>query len=94
MPSEFLSSESSFLLPESNAELSNAELSNAELPDGSLSFVPPKFFELLVCPLMKCPLYYDAETQELVSREAGLAYPIRNDIPVLIPEEARLLESS
>ena len=53
----------------------------------------PKFFELLVCPLMKCPLYYDPETHELVSREAGLAYPIRHDIPVLVPDEARLLEA-
>lgn len=55
--------------------------------------VPPRFdvklLELLVCPLTKRPLDYDAGRQELLSRAARLAYPIRNGIPVLLPDEAR-----
>ena len=49
----------------------------------------PKLLELLVCPLTKRPLDYDAERQELLSRAARLAFPIRNGIPVLLPDEAR-----
>jgi uncharacterized protein YbaR (Trm112 family) len=49
----------------------------------------PRLLEILVCPLTKTPLSYDAERQELVSRAAGLAYPIRDGIPIMIPEEAR-----
>ncbi|MFO1032715.1 MAG: Trm112 family protein [Hyphomicrobiales bacterium] len=52
----------------------------------------PKLLERLVCPLTKTLLNYDAERQELVSRAAGLAYPIRDGIPVMLPEEARVLE--
>lgn len=53
--------------------------------------VDPKLLELLVCPLTKGPLAYDAEAQELVSRQAKLAYPIRDGIPIMLPEEARPL---
>ncbi len=49
----------------------------------------PRLLEMLVCPLTKTRLTYDAEKQELVSRAAGLAYPIRDGIPVMIAEEAR-----
>ena len=49
----------------------------------------PKLLELLVCPLTKRPLEYDDARQELLSRAARLAYPIRNGIPVLLPDEAR-----
>ena len=49
----------------------------------------PKLLELLVCPLTKRPLDYDAGRQELLSRAARLAYPIRNGIPVLLLDEAR-----
>lgn len=49
----------------------------------------PKFLELLVCPVTKMRLSYDAERQELVSKTAGLAYPIRDGIPIMLPEEAR-----
>ena len=49
----------------------------------------PKLLELLVCPLTKRPLDYDAGRQELLSRAARLAYPIRNGIAVLLPDEAR-----
>ncbi|MBH2042657.1 MAG: Trm112 family protein [Comamonadaceae bacterium] len=51
----------------------------------------PKLLELLVCPVTKGPLTYDRERQELVSRSARLAYPVRDDIPVLLENEARTL---
>ena len=49
----------------------------------------PKLLELLVCPVTKMRLSYDAGKQELVSKAAGLAYPIRDGIPIMLPEEAR-----
>ena len=52
----------------------------------------PKLLELLVCPVTKGPLTYRAESQELVSLSARLAYPIRDGIPIMLPEEARPLE--
>ena len=54
----------------------------------------PKLLEILVCPLTKTSLDYDAERQELISRAAGLAYPIRDGIPIMLPEEARKLDQS
>ncbi|MCC6870556.1 MAG: Trm112 family protein [Burkholderiales bacterium] len=51
----------------------------------------PKLLELLVCPVTKGPLVYDRERQELVSKSARLAYPIRDGIPVMLEEEARRL---
>ena len=54
--------------------------------------VDPKLLEILVCPLTKEPLTYDAERQELISRKAQLAYPIRDGIPIMLPDEARRLE--
>ncbi len=53
--------------------------------------VDPKLLEILVCPVTKTTLVYDRERQELVSRAAGLAYPIRDGIPIMLPEEAREL---
>jgi uncharacterized protein YbaR (Trm112 family) len=50
-----------------------------------------KLLEILVCPVTKGPLVYDRERQELVSRGARLAYPIRDGIPVLLEDEARKL---
>jgi len=52
----------------------------------------PKLLEILVCPLTKTSLDYDAERQELISRAAGLAYPIRDGIPIMLPEEARKID--
>jgi uncharacterized protein YbaR (Trm112 family) len=52
----------------------------------------PKLLEILVCPLTKTPLIYDQERQELVSKAAGIAYPIRDGIPIMLPEEARKLD--
>ncbi|MDE2466392.1 MAG: Trm112 family protein [Alphaproteobacteria bacterium] len=51
----------------------------------------PKLLEILVCPLTKGPLRYDREHQELISRSAGLAYPIRDGVPIMLPGEARQL---
>jgi uncharacterized protein YbaR (Trm112 family) len=51
----------------------------------------PKLLEILVCPLTKTTLVYDREKQELVSKAAGLAYPIRNGVPIMLPGEAREL---
>jgi uncharacterized protein YbaR (Trm112 family) len=56
--------------------------------------VDPKLLEILVCPLTKTTLIYNRERQELISKKAGLAYPIRDGIPVMLPEEARALDES
>ena len=53
--------------------------------------VDPRLLEILVCPLTKGPLEYDRERNELISRKAGLAYPVRDGIPIMLPEEARKL---
>jgi uncharacterized protein YbaR (Trm112 family) len=54
--------------------------------------VDPKFLEILVCPVTKERLEYDREKQELISRAAKLAYPIRDGIPIMLQEEARKIE--
>ena len=55
--------------------------------------IDPRLLEVLVCPLTKAPLEYDRAANELISRKAGLAYPIRDGIPIMLPEEARKLEA-
>jgi uncharacterized protein YbaR (Trm112 family) len=55
--------------------------------------IDPKLLEILVCPLTKSPLRYDRAAQELISEEAGLAYPIRDGIPIMLVDEARPLDS-
>jgi len=54
--------------------------------------VDPRLLEILVCPVTKGPLEYDREKAELVSRGAKLAYPIRDGVPIMLPEEARALD--
>ena len=54
--------------------------------------IDPRLLEILVCPLTKGPLEYDRANNELISRKAGLAYPVRDGIPIMLPEEARQLE--
>ncbi len=54
--------------------------------------VDPKLLELLVCPLSKGPLSYDSESGELISKQAKLAFPIRDGIPIMLVGEARALE--
>jgi uncharacterized protein YbaR (Trm112 family) len=63
-----------------------------DLPERPAHTVDPKLLEILVCPLTKGQLEYDAAKQELISRKAKLAYPIRDGIPIMLPEEARRLE--
>jgi uncharacterized protein len=58
-------------------------------PERPAHNVDPRLLEILVCPLTKGPLEYDAEKQELISRGAKLAYSIRDGIPIMLPEEAR-----
>jgi len=53
----------------------------------------PKLIEILVCPVTKTPLEYDAARQELVSRQAGLAFPIRDGIPIMLVDAARKLDA-
>lgn len=54
--------------------------------------IDKKLLEILVCPVTKGPLIYDKEKQELVSKSARLAYPIKDDIPIMLEEEARPLD--
>ena len=56
--------------------------------------IDPKLLEILVCPVTKGPLIYDRERQELVSKLAGLAYPIRNGVPIMLAGEARELSEA
>jgi uncharacterized protein YbaR (Trm112 family) len=74
------------------SELSPEDTMSTAPPERPASSVDPKLLEILVCPLTKGPLEYDAEKQELISRSAKLAYPIRGGIPIMLPEEARRLD--
>lgn len=65
---------------------------HTDQPAADSGAVDPKLLEILVCPLTKKSLDYDAQRQELISRAAGLAYPIRDGIPIMLPEEARKLD--
>ena len=56
------------------------------------SGVDPRLLEVLVCPVSRAPLEYDPEAGELVSRKAGLAYPIRDGVPIMLEDEARVLD--
>ena len=78
--------------------MTDATRTPAEDPDAETrpfdrpTAIDPKLLEILVCPLTKGRLDYDRARQELVSREARLAYPIRDGIPIMLPEEARPVE--
>ena len=61
-------------------------------PERPENTVDPKLLEILVCPLTRGQLEFDSTRQELISRSAKLAYPIRDGIPIMLPEEARKLE--
>ncbi len=54
--------------------------------------VDPRLLEVLVCPVTRGPLEYHREARELISRRAKLAYPIRDGVPIMLPEEARALD--
>lgn len=63
----------------------------AASPEGGPTEIDPRVLEILVCPMTKQPLSYDRDAQELISRSAGLAYPVRGGIPIMLVEEAREL---
>jgi uncharacterized protein len=67
-------------------------MTSASAPERPENTVDPKLLEILVCPLTKGPLELDAGAQELISRSAKLAYPIRDGIPIMLPEEARKID--
>jgi len=72
-------------------------LPNAEKlakPEAMSTQIDPKLLEILVCPLTKAPLRYDAARQELISEQAKLAYPIRDGIPIMLVDEARDMEAA
>lgn len=54
--------------------------------------IDPKLLEILVCPLTKDSLVWDSEKNELISKKAGLAYPVKDGIPIMLPEEARKID--
>ena len=64
----------------------NPKTENPQVP------VDPRLLEILVCPITKGSLEYDRAAGELISRQAGLAYPIRDGIPIMLPDEARKLD--
>jgi len=75
-----------------DVDASEGKADEGKTPEGKSSRRPdPKLLELLVCPLTKTALDYDAAAQELISPAARLAYPIRDGIPIMLPDEARKL---
>ena len=66
--------------------------SSDEVPNREQHEVDPKLLDVLVCPLSKTPLIYDKKANELISKSAGLAFPIRNGVPILLIDEARQLD--
>ena len=67
-------------------------MTDAPNADDGVNRVDPRLLEILVCPRTKTPLIYDQARQELISRAARLAYPIRDGIPIMLEEEARQLD--
>ena len=70
----------------------NHEPASHGKPHRAAGSMDPKLLEILVCPLTKTVLEYDPQAQELISRAAKLAYPIRDGIPIMLPDEARALD--
>ena len=64
----------------------------SDTPPPRSAALDPRLLEILVCPITKGPLHYDRAANELVSRQAGLAFPIRDGIPIMLPDEARELD--
>ncbi len=67
---------------------------HSDHPASTTNAVDPRLLDILVCPLTRTTLIFDRERQELVSRAAGLAYPIRDGIPIMLPDEARRLDEN
>jgi uncharacterized protein len=72
-------------------------MTSKRTPDTALektsTVLDPRLLEILVCPLTKGPLTYDRDAQELISKQAGLAYPVRDGIPIMLVDEARELDN-
>jgi uncharacterized protein YbaR (Trm112 family) len=68
------------------------ERDEMQIPQAGHSVIDPRLLEVLVCPLSKTVLEYDRANQELISRAARLAFPIRDGIPIMVLDEARALE--
>ncbi|WP_169566521.1 Trm112 family protein [Sneathiella limimaris] len=67
-------------------------MSETENKQSENSVIDPKLLEILVCPLTKTTLTYDRDSNELISDKAGLAFPIRNGIPIMLVDEARRID--
>ena len=70
----------------------DADKNAPEIEPGAGPKVDPRLLEILVCPVTRAQLTYDPVRQELISRAARLAYPIRDGVPIMLPEEARKLD--
>jgi uncharacterized protein YbaR (Trm112 family) len=68
------------------------DTSETQAPPPTGGNVDPQLLDILVCPVTKGPLRYDRDRGELVSERAGLAYPIRDGIPIMLPDQARKLD--
>tara|TARA_B100000676_G_scaffold45105_1_gene43438 strand:- start:1051 stop:1293 length:243 start_codon:yes stop_codon:yes gene_type:complete len=77
-------------MPDTNDK--NFSKSSDKLPNREQNEVDPKLLDILVCPLSKTPLIYDKKANELISKSAGVAFPIRNGVPILLIDEARHLD--
>lgn len=77
-------------MPDTNDE--SFSESSDKVPNREQNEVDPKLLDVLVCPLSKTPLIYDKKANELISKSAGLAFPIRNGVPILLIDEARQLD--
>ena len=77
-------------MPDTNDE--SFSKSSDKVPTREQNEVDPKLLDVLVCPLSKTPLIYDKKANELISKSAGLAFPIRNGVPILLIDEARQLD--
>lgn len=73
---------------------SEAAMTEAAMTEEDNSGVDPRLLEVLICPVSRGPLTYDREANELISRSAGLAFPIRNGVPIMLADEARDLGAS
>ena len=71
-----------------------AEPAVPAVSDAAQAEIDPRLLEVLVCPVTRAPLEYDRAAGELISRAARLAYPIRDGVPIMLPEEARELSDA
>ena len=78
----------------SDINYKNPNLSSEKSENREQKMVDPKLLEILVCTASKAPLVYDKTANELISKSAGLAFPIRNGVPILLIDEARQLEET